>query len=109
MSAYLTTYISRTSTLTPDAGVRADVADDGTLLFRRDRASTAFALVIVHEWITQAEYDALVAFIDSNGYGPHTLTLKGIDLVITLINEPEIVDHRGNLFMVNQKALAVRA
>ncbi len=109
MAAYPDTYLSRNSTLAPDAGIRAEAADDGTIKFRRDQAATNYAVVIQHEWITQAEYDALLAFIDTNGYGPHTLTLKGIDLVITLINEPEIASHRGNLYMVQAKALAVRA
>lgn len=109
MPAYPDTYISRNSTISADAGIRADVADDGTILYRKDRAGTAYALTIVHEWITQAEYDALLAFIATNGYGPHTLTLKGINFTITLINEPEITDHRGNLYMVTTKALAVRA
>jgi hypothetical protein len=109
MATYPDLYISRDSTLAPDAGIRVDVADDGTILFRRDSAITNFALVIVHELLTQNDFDSLLEFIDDEGFGPHTLTLKGIPLVITLMNEPEIVSHRGNRYIVHQKALASRA
>lgn len=109
MAAYIDEYISRSSTIAGDAGIKVDVAEDGTILFRKDTAFTNYALVIIHEWVTQAWFDALLEFIDTYGYGPHTLTLKGIDFIITLVNEPEIVSHKGHLYMVHVKALAVRA
>jgi hypothetical protein len=109
MGAYTTEYISRQSTIASDAGIRAEPADDGTILFRNDQAVTNYALGILHEWVTQEWFDDLLDWIAANGYGPHTLTLKGIDFVLTLINEPEIVSHKGHLYMVQSKALAVRA
>jgi hypothetical protein len=110
MAAYPNEYISRQSTITPDAGIRAEAADDGTILYRKDQPGTNYGLVIMHELVTQAWYDdTLLAFIEANGFGPHTLTFKGIDLVLTLINEPEIVSHKGLLYTVHSKALAVRA
>lgn len=109
MAAYPDLYISRDSTISPDSGIKVDVAEDGTILYRRDSAITNFALVIVHELITASDYDDLLDFIVANGYGPHTLTLKGRDFTITLINEPEIISHRGNRYTVHAKALAVLA
>jgi hypothetical protein len=108
MAAYPETYISRTSGISSDAGIRAEVADDGTIKYRRDRAVTAFGLQIVHEWISQSELDALLAFIVSNGFGPHTITLHGIDFSITLINEPEIAERKGGQYMVVTKAVGVK-
>jgi len=109
MAAYLDTLVSRTSTIVPDAGIRTEVADDGTLIFRRDRSVPAYGLQIVHEWISQSEFDALLAFIDANGYGPHTVTLHGINFVVTLINEPEIAERKASRYMVVQKAVGVKA
>ena len=108
MAAYPTTFISRASTIVPDAGIRAEIADDGTIIFRRDRAVTAYAVQILHEWISQAELDSLEAFIDTNGFGPHTLTLHGIDLTMTLINRPEIAERRGGRYNVVTTAVAVK-
>lgn len=108
MAAYPATFISRTSGIEPDAGIRADAADDGTIMFRKLRAGTAYAITIVHEWITQAQYDSLLDFLVAEGFGPHTLTLKGHNYSITLLNEPAPVDQRGHLYMVTAKALAVR-
>lgn len=109
MAAYPTTYISRTSSAVPDAGIRAEAADDGTIKFRKDRDVAAYGLQIVHEMLSQADYDALLAFIDANGFGPHTLTLHGVDYVITLINLPEQVDRKGSRYMVVAKAIGVLA
>jgi hypothetical protein len=109
MTAYVDEYISRESTISGDAGIRAEAADDGTILFRKDQPGTNYALTIIHEWVTQAWYDELIEWIETNDYGPHTLTLKGIDFEMTLVNDPEIVQHKGHLYTVHVKALAVRA
>jgi len=109
MATYPETYISRTSSIAPDAGIRAEVADDGTIKYRRDRSVTAYGLNIVHEWISQSELDALLAFVVSNGFGPHTITLHGIDFTMTLINEPEIAERKGGQYMVVAKAIGVKA
>ena len=108
MAAYPQTLISRASTITPDAGIRAEIADDGTAIFRRDRAVTAYALQILHEWISQADLDALEAFIDSDGFGPHTVTLHGMNFSMTLINRPEIAERKGSKYNVVAKAVAVK-
>lgn len=108
MAAYPATFISRNSGVVPDAGIRTEIADDGTPVFRRDRAVTAFGLQIVHEWISQVELDALNAFVAANGYGPHTLTLHGINFSLTLINDPEIAERKGSKYNVVSKAVAVK-
>lgn len=108
MAAYPTTFISRNSGIVPDAGIRTEIADDGTPVFRRDRAVPAYGLEILHEWISQAEYDALLAFIDTNGFGPHTLTLHGINFSLTLINLPQIAERKGSKYNIVTKAVAVR-
>lgn len=108
MAAYPQIFISRSSSAKPDAGIRVEVADDGTAKFRKDRAVTAFALTILHEWIDQTDLDALDAFIAANGYGPHTFSLRGINYSITLINDPEVVEHKGGLHMVRVEAIGVK-
>lgn len=109
MAAYPDEFISRNSTMPPDKGTKADLADDNTIKYRNDGVGTNYALLIIREWVTQEWFDDHLAWIATNGDGPHTLTLKGIDLEITLINEPEIASHKGHLYMVHEKALAVRA
>lgn len=105
MATYPQTYISRTSKATPDAGIVISVAADGTLKFRKDRSTEAYAFTIVHEWLSQSEYDALLSFISTNGFGPHDFTLHGVDYSITLSNMPEVVDYKGSLRMVQVNAL----
>ena len=56
MAAYPMTNVSRTSKATPDAGIRVEVADDGTLKYRRDKTGVDYAIRIVHEWITETEF-----------------------------------------------------
>jgi hypothetical protein len=108
MAAYPTTFISRESGIVPDAGIRTEIADDGTVIFRRDRAVPAYGLEILHEWVSQSEFDALLAFVDANGYGPHTLTLHGINFSLTLINLPQIAERKGSKYNIVSKAVAVR-
>lgn len=109
MAAYPATNISRTSTIAPDAGIQAEPMDDGSINYQRNRAVPVYGLQIIHEWVTQAEFDAILDFIDTYGYGEHTFTLHGIDFTMTLINEPEISERRGSKYMVTAKAIAVKA
>lgn len=105
MATYPSTYISRTSPAKPDAGIRVDIADDATPRYRKISAGAVIAMNLVHEWMPSADYAALVSFIELNGYGPHTLTLRGIDYSITLLNDPEVTDHRGDKMMVQVPAI----
>lgn len=109
MAAYPQINISRNSKIMADAGIRAEVADDDTIVFRKDRAGTAYAIEILHEWVTEAEWETIEGFPAANGYGPHTFTLHGIDFTITLINDPQLADRKGELYMVVTKAIGVKA
>lgn len=109
MAAYPMTKVSRASRVVPDAGIKAKVAEDGTVMFRRDRGDTAYQLQIVHEFITAAERTTLRDFFTANGYGPHTVTgLKGDTYTATFLNDPTDVDHKGSLYVVETQAIGVR-
>lgn len=108
MAAYLETKISRTSKATPDAGIDVEVAEDKTLKFRGDGNVVNYALLILHEWITGDEFAAILTFLSTYGYGPHTITLHGIGYSFTLINEPEQLDRKGDLYMVQTKGLGTK-
>lgn len=109
MATYPSLHISRTTTVDPAAGIQAEVADDGTLKFRKDGSVTAFAILIVHEWLDDTDLATLKSFISSNGYGPHSFTVRGTEYTITLINDPKVTEHRGSVQMVQVPALGVEA
>lgn len=110
MATYPMTLVSRNSRVVPDKGIRAKVAEDGTLIFRNDRGETAYQIEILHEWITRAQFDAILAFFTANGYANHDVVdLKGDNYTATFTNEPAIVDHRGSLLMVQSSAIGVKA
>lgn len=107
MAAYPMTMVSRVSSVTPNAGITAELADDDTLKYRRDQANVHYGFRIVHEWITRAEFDAILSFITTNGYGEHTFTLHDVDYTGTLINEPAQMDRKGALYMVEAKFIGM--
>ena len=108
MAAYLTTNASRTSSITPNAGIKTKPNDDGTIGFRRDQVAVTYDVRMVHEWITQAELDALVAFPGANGWGPHTFTLQGVNYSGTLTNEVQVLEHKGSLYMAESRLIALK-
>lgn len=110
MATYPMTYVSRASRVVPEKGIRAKVTEAGNLKFRDDRGTTLYRLQIVHEWISQAQLDAILSFLDTNGYSGHdVIDLQGYDYVVTVVNEPTIVDHRGSLYTVETQAIGVKA
>ena len=109
MATYLMTKVSRASRVEVDAGIRARVAEDGTIKFRKDRGSTAYRLQIVHEFISAAERTAIRDFFTTNGYGPHAVNgLKGDNYTVTFVNDPTDVDHKGSLYIVETQAIGLR-
>lgn len=108
MSAYLMTKVSQDSTVAPLAGITSSFADDDTLKFRRDQASVHYTVRLLHEWITDAEFTALVDFVASDGYGPHTFTFRGYDYTGTLTNEPARLAQRGELYSAESVFIATR-
>lgn len=108
MAAYPDTYISRDSTAAPDARIETEFADDGTIKYSRLADDVQYQVTLLHEWITVNDYQALLSWIASNGYGPHTFTLRGSNYSGTLVNEPAVRQQRGNLLMVESRFLAVR-
>ena len=108
MTAYLMTNASRTSKATPDAGIRVEKADDGTVKYRRDQSEVLYAVRVLHEWITAAEFAAILALIGTNGYGPFTFTLHGLDYSGTLTNEPAALERKGDLYNVESLFVATK-
>jgi len=108
VAAYPMTNADKASKSLPLAGITSTFADDDTLKFRRDQASVHYQINIIHGWITRAQFNALLDFIVTNGYGPHTFTLKGIDYSGTLTNEPAELEQEGQLFKVESLFLATK-
>lgn len=107
-SVFPMTNIGRDSRATPDAGVSADIGSDVVIKTRRDQVAVLYAVRLVHDWITQAEFDELVDFVEANGYGPHDFTFRDINYTGTLTNLPAEIDHRGDRFRVESNFLATR-
>lgn len=108
MPAYPGSYISRDSSITPVSGVTTDFAEDLTIKQRNDAAGTRYQLRIIEDWISQADFDALVAAYAAS-LGPYDVTMKGQDFTAYFTGEPAIIDHRGNLYRVEVRMVAVAA
>ena len=100
MAAFPTTNLSRTSKVTADAGIRTEKADDGTVKFRRVRTSTLYNVSLVYDWLDQNELDTLRSWVVTNGYGPHTFTLRTVDYLGTMTNDPMVTEQQGVYYRV---------
>lgn len=108
MPAYPMTNVSSASRATPEAGIRATLDDEDIPHYRRENAVPKYTIHIIHDHLTQAELDALLAFTAANGYGPHTFTLFDRDYSGSLLNEPAEIDAHGPWRMVESYFIARR-
>ena len=100
--------VSQDSTALPDAGITASMEADSTTKWRRDQVEVIYAVRLLHEWITQTEYEQLIDFIAANGYGPHIFSFRGDSYSGTLVNEPAQIEQRGSIYRVESLFLATK-
>lgn len=97
MAAYPMTKVSKVSRAAPYAGIEPTLTEADTVKYQRLQAATRYQVRLLHEGLTQAEADTLLAFFAANGPGPHTFTLKGRDFSGVLRNEPRELSRLGAL------------
>lgn len=108
MATYPDLKISSRSKALPDAGILEDFSEDGTEYTRRDWAATKYRITVIHQWITLAEFDQLIALYDS-GLGPHDVTVNSKDYSAKFIDEPRITERRGPLVVAESLLSGVRS
>lgn len=108
MATYPDLSISANSRAEPEAGIAADFAEDGTFYTRRDWAATSYRITIIHDWITLAEFDQLIALFDSS-LGPHDVSVNSKAYAAKFLEEPRITKRSGPLVMAESSMRGVRS
>lgn len=94
MADYPTIDTDKKSTTVPDAGIKPDNADDGTLRSRVMFGATIYTITLVHPGISAADKDSIIAHFNSEKGNTFTYTSPlGVSYSVEYLNEPQLTPH----------------